>query len=368
MISIPEHLRQVGTYTPGTSAEEIRKQYGLTHVVKLASNENPFGASSLALDAARHALEQSHRYGDGGLGLRMALATYHNHPLEGIVVNNGSDAIIHQIMRTLLLPGETALSSRGGFVSFGIAVRTVGSQPDYVDLGGGYRFDVERLAAAISPSTKIIYIPNPNNPTGTHITTDKLHWLLERVPDSVVVVLDEAYHEYAVAMAPDTYPQGLYATHPNVISLRTFSKAYGLAAFRVGYALGNPELMQWLLKTCLPFDPNGIGCAAAVAALSDTGHVQKTVACAQRGMNRLLGALRTSGYTTSDSITNFVFIDLHDTELAEQFYMTLLRAGFISRPLTGFGIPTAVRITLGTDEQNEQLEEFLTSHTEQFVR
>lgn len=367
MIRGPEHLTGVGTYTPGESAEQIRHRYGLANVEKLASNENPLGPSTLAAEAASKAIRTLHRYGDGGAALRTALAQHHGCSAECIVVHNGSDALIHHIMRTFLLPGDTALSCEGGFVSFEIAVKAVGKVPHYVPLAPGYRFDVEALASAVTPNTKVLYIPNPNNPTGTHITTAELEWLVNNVPASVLIVVDEAYFEYAVAQAPTTYPDSTKLNRKNLVTLRTFSKAYGLAALRIGYAIGSPDVIQWLLKTVLPFDPNAVGCAAAIAALQDSQHIRKTVETAQQGMVLVRDALEGCGYRTSDSVANFVFVDCGSSQLAEKFYMMLLHKGFITRRLTAFGHPGAVRITLGTPEQNIQLATVLTEQSELFV-
>ncbi|MCO6466242.1 MAG: aminotransferase class I/II-fold pyridoxal phosphate-dependent enzyme [Bradyrhizobiaceae bacterium] len=367
MILGPKHLLDIAAYKPGASVEEIRRTYGLHDVEKLASNENPFGPSPRAIEAAQQALMHAHLYNDGGLELRNVLASVHNHPVSGITVHNGSDAIIHQIMRTFLLPGDTALSCTGGFVSFGIAVRSAGNTPVFVPQAEGYRFDVDGLIAAIDETTKVVYVPNPNNPTGTHLTEAEVRRLLDHIPASTILILDEAYYEYASVMAPATYISGIALQHPNVLTLRTFSKAYGLASLRIGYAIGSPEVVQWLHKTKLPFDPNGVGCAAAVAALNDSAHVEHTVAQTISGMHLLSNTLNECGYTTSASVANFVFVDCGTAELATDFHLQLLHRGFITRPLAGFGIPTAVRITIGTPEQNHRLANVLSELSATFT-
>lgn len=355
MINGPKHLEQVTAYKPGASAKEIQREFGLDNVEKLASNENPLGASPKAIDAATVALQSGHIYGDGGAGLRHALSSFHGLPEEHFAVNNGSDAIIHQLARTFLLPGEHGVTCRGGFVSFQIASKTVGSEPKFVNQAPGYRFDVEAMVSAVEPATKLIYIPNPNNPTGTFVNRTEIEYLLDNVPETVLVVLDEAYVQYAAFLEPDDYPDALTLNRPNVLSLRTFSKAYGMAAFRIGYAVGMPDVIKWLRKTKLPFDPNAIGCAAAVAALDDQEHVQKTVELNASGLELLHSTLQEYGFTTSRSIANFVMVDCGESELAVKFHRALLEEGFITRPLAGFGLPTCVRISTGTADQNTRI-------------
>lgn len=359
MIQTPPHLSDLQPYTPGQSAESVRKEYGLTDVVKLASNENPFGPSPKALEAAIAAMQNVHVYNDGGAALRESLAVHHLVPTDYICLSNGSDALIHQIMRTFLLPGETALASEGSFVSFGIAVTATGHQAQYAPLGSDYRFDVEALAHALAPHTKVVYLPNPNNPTGTHVEHDALQWFLDRVPSTTLVVLDEAYTEYAKDLAPETYPDGTLFDRRNVIVLRTFSKAYGLAALRVGYALGHADNLSWLQRTKLPFDPNGPACAAALAALDDVSHVRKTVDVNTSGVRLLAKILADNGYAASASVANFVFVDLGSREAAQRFHRALLHEGVISRPLVGFGLPHCIRISTGLPEQTTHVAETL---------
>jgi len=355
MIEVPAHLTHLVPYTPGASPEEIKRRFGLDNVLKLASNENPYGPSLKAVAAAASALQHAHRYNDGGAALRERLAAHHGTSVDAISVNNGSDAIIHQVMRTFLLPGQTALSSTGSFVSFRIAVAGVGSTPSLVPHTSAYAFDVEAIAAAWTPATKVVYIANPNNPTGTFVDRDALQWLLDRIPTSTLVVVDEAYYEYAAHAQPEHYPDVISMARPNVVALRTFSKAYGLAALRVGYAVGHPDVIQWLRRTSLPFDPNGPGCAAAIAALDDTDHVATTVRTNAEGLQLLHATLRDAGLATSQSVANFVMVDCGTADRATAFHTDLLQRGFIARPLTGFGLSHCVRISTGLPEQNSAL-------------
>lgn len=366
MISPNEHLRTISAYTPGASPEQIKVQYGLDHVEKLASNENPFGASQRAIAAAVNALTTVGLYADGGQELRKHIAQFHGVSPDCISLGNGSDAIIHQLMRVFLHPGRTALSCEGSFVSFPIAVKGADREYRLVPMLPGYRYDVHGLAAAIDATTQVVYIANPNNPTGTYITHDELVWFMDQVSPDVLVILDEAYVEYARSIAGSTYPAESF-TRPNLVRLRTFSKAYGLAGLRIGYALGDPAVIEWLHRTKLPFDPNGVGCAAAIAALADQEFVAQTTALNATSLSMLHTTLHEAGYTTSASVANFVMVDLHDQQRAEQFHLELLHSGFISRPLRGFGLPTCVRISTGTSEQMDRLAQVLGACASKFA-
>ncbi len=359
MITANPHLQNISAYTPGATPEQIKAQFGLEHVEKLASNENPLGCSPMARQAAIRALDHVQLYNDGGHALRMRLATFHGVDAACITVHNGSDAIIHQIMKTFLLPGQTALSSAGTFVSFPIAVAAADRECRIVPQTSDFRYDTVALADAIDAATKVLYIANPNNPTGTHIGSVELEALLDRVPENVLVVLDEAYIEYARHLHPQTYPTDAHACRPNVIRLRTFSKAYGLASLRIGYAIGDPDVIQWLNRTKLPFDPNGIGCAAAIAALDDQDFVRQTVELNAECLAVMETSARQAGLRIANASANFIMVDLGSADEAIAFHRSLLEGGFISRPLTAFGLPGCVRISTGTLEQSRALSALL---------
>lgn len=361
MITVNPHLHSTSAYAPGASPEQIKAQYGLSDVEKLASNENPLGCSPRATRAAIDALSTVNRYNDGGAALRARLAEFHGVTSDHIAVHNGSDAIIHQIMRTFLLPGETALSSEGTFVSFRLAVAAADRQCRLVPMAAGYRYDLGAIADAIDESTKVIYIANPNNPTGTHVTADELIGFLDRIPTSVLVVFDEAYIEYARQLHPQTCPTEDVVSRPNVVRLRTFSKAYGLAALRIGYAVGHPDVIQWLNRTKLPFDPNGVGCSAAIAALDDQEFVAQTVELNAQCLAIMKQAAHQAELVTAEPAANFLMIDLGSPESASRFHRMLLQGGFISRPLSNFGLPTCVRVSTGSVEQIMRLADVVRS-------
>lgn len=360
MITPLPHIQTLGIYKPGHSVEEIRSRYGLQQVLKLASNENPFGCSPHVVDAIQGAAKHVGVYNDGGMGLRRALAEYYNCDVGNITVNSGSDAIIHQIMRTYLSAEYTAVSSSGGFVSFGIAVAAAGARAIYTPLTPDYRFDVDAIIKAIQPNTKVVYIANPNNPTGTYITSAEFERIMNAVSNDVLVVMDEAYFEYIDPELLPEFPSTALCGYKNVITLRTFSKAYGLASLRVGYAIADESIVKHLLRTKLPFSPNGLGCAAGIAALQDQDFVRHSVTQNSECVEILQSTLTEAGYTHSLSVANFVMIDCGSEEVARELHMALLLEGFITRPLVGFGLPSCLRISTGTVEQTRGLANSLT--------
>jgi histidinol-phosphate aminotransferase len=335
-------------YITGLSIEEVRKRYGLNHVVKLASNENPLGSSPLALEAANAALVGSNRYPDGGLALREKLADQFNVRLENVIAGAGSEGIMADIVRTFLCDDDEVLASEGTFPAMrvlaksrGVAYRTVPMRQ--------WEFDLQAIAAAITPRTKLIYLPNPNNPTGTIFTTRQFEDFDQHVPERVLIILDEAYFEYA---RDPQYPDSLRYRYDNVITLRTFSKVYGLAGLRIGYGFAHQDLIGMLLKIKLPFEPASIASAAATAALDDTGFVQRSIEANVRGINWLTRELRQLGLRPLDSEANFLMVPLASEEQATHLFQDLLQEGVIVRPLKSFGLPSCLRITVGTPEEN----------------
>lgn len=359
MIGNTDYLHNVSMYTPGASPEDIQRKFGLKGVVKLASNENPLGPSPLALEAATAALRQMHRYPDGGMSLVHTLADKHNLEEDCITVHNGSDALIHQCMRVFLRPGDSAFSCEGTFLSFELAVKACGLLPSYAPATPFYEFDLDALTAGWNETVKIIYIANPNNPTGTYVTNEALNRFLDSIPTTTLVIIDEAYFDYAIHNDPVNYPDSIALKRSNVLTLRTFSKAYGLASLRIGYAVGHPDVIKWLRRTKLPFDPNGPACVAGIAALQDYTHVNLAVELNKRGLALLHDALDVSGFVRTKSIANFVMADLKSADRATQFHASILQQGFITRHLAAFGLPNCVRITTGTDEQNESIADII---------
>ncbi|MBK9248707.1 MAG: histidinol-phosphate transaminase [Ignavibacteria bacterium] len=354
MIQLPKHISDLTPYKAGQSAAEIQRLYGIDNVAKLASNENPLGSSPKAILAVQSALHNCSLYPDGGQALREVLAAKFGRMTEEIICHSGSDALIHLTLRTFLEAGDELISSHGTFIGFQVAAKLHGFNPQYIPQTDDYRFDLEAIFAAITSRTKIIYLANVNNPTGTYFTKEEFEWLIERVPTSVLVIMDEAYSEYSKDIMPD-FLDSLRYNYPNMLTLRTFSKVYGLAGFRVGYGIANEEIVAPMLRTKLPFEPNTLGQIAAIAALEDTDFLEKSVALNTEGIRLFTKEFTRLGLKHPHSAGNFVMIDCTNPDIAQQLYMALLRKGFITRPLGGFSLPHCIRISTGTKDQNKRL-------------
>lgn len=323
-------------------------QYGIANAVKLSSNENPLGPSEMALLAIRNAMAGLHRYEPGGLKLRQALAELYGVKAENVITGSGSESILANIIRTFLCDDDEALTVENGFIGFrvliesrGVVMRTV----PYRD----WRIDLEALAGAITEKTKIIYLANPNNPTGTIFTRQEFDSFYRHVPERVLIVLDEAYFEYAAANP--RYPDSMTYRHDNVITLRTFSKVYGLAGVRVGYGFAREELIRHLLKVKLPFEPSSVAEAAGIGALRDRAHLHRTLEVNHTSSTALRAGLEMHGYRVAPSEANFVMVEFAGPSEANEFVEGLAIRGVIVRPLAAFGLPHCVRITTGTAEE-----------------
>lgn len=354
-------VRELRPYEPGKPIGEISRELGIADVVKLASNENPLGPSPRALEAIRAETANVALYPDGNaFALKRALAAYHEIGTESIVVGSGSDHILELAARVFLTGGRSAVMSQYGFSIYGIVARAACAElrvvpahpPDHPSQPYGH--DHEALALAVDETTRVVFVANPNNPTGTWLRTEEMDALLSRLDRNVVVVLDEAYYDY-VAPFEQAYPdsRALLDRHPNLVVLRTFSKAYGLAGLRVGYALAHPAVADLLNRVRLSFNPNSLAQAAAVAALADREHVRLTAEHNRRELPRLDGALRELGLSTIPSVCNFVTADVDHP--GREVFQALLHAGVITRPLDAYGLPRHLRLSVGLREQNDRL-------------
>jgi histidinol-phosphate aminotransferase len=351
MISVPSHIASLKAYQPGKPIAEVERELGLTGVVKLASNENPLGTSPLAVEAIKESLSQLPMYPDSGRDLRHALADRFVIKPENVICGSGAESIIATAMHTFLDAEDEMISSEGTFVGFQVLAHASGVKTHYTPLRN-YGYDLEAMGRKINEHTKIIYIANPNNPTGTSVATDALERFIARVPDTVLVILDEAYFEYADGW-PD-YPDSMHYRWDNVLTCRTFSKAYGLAGIRIGYGMAHSDIISKMMKVKLPFEPSTPAAAAGLAAMNDTEFLKKTVELNRESLLYFHRELEALSLTFVPSLANFVLIDFRNSDTVNRIFNALLQRGIITRPLGGFGLPHCLRISTGTMEQNER--------------
>ncbi len=347
---VPEFIREISPYVPGKPIEEVERELKV-RAVKLASNENPLGPSPLAVEAAREALADAHRYPDGGgYYLREKLSARLGVEMDNILLGCGSTELIDIAARTLLNHGDEGVTSEGSFPMYYISIRAAGARLVEVPLQN-FTFDLEALASAATPRTKLIYLANPNNPTGTMFTAGALDDFLARLPERVVVVLDEAYYEY-VERAEYSRSVERVRQGRKLVVLRTFSKVYGLAGLRIGYAVGPAALLAEMNKVRSPFNTSGVAQAAALAALDDTDHVRRSMESNHAGLRQLGEGLAALSVSYVPSVGNFLLVTLASD--AGPMTDALLQHGVIVRPMGWMGFPHAVRVTVGTREENEK--------------
>lgn len=344
---VPDSIRNLKVYQAGKPIDELAREKGLTKISKLASNENPLGPSPFAIREMTKGLWDLHRYPDmHAYALKRALADLYKLKLENIVLGSGSEGIMGYIARTFLSPGLEVLTSEKTFIGFTILARSAGAVITTVPQTADHRYDVEAMAKAITEKTKVIYIANPNNPTGTYITKTEFDHLMSHVPGHVLVLLDEAYFEFA--RNQEDYPDSMTYRYDNVITLRTFSKAYGLSGVRVGYGFGHEDLMSNLNKAKLPFEPNLIAQLGAVGALEDVPHLERTLLNNTIQYVRTFEFLKKHGFSPVASVTNFITVPMGSSQASDALYNLLLDEGVIIRPLKANEMPDYVRVSLGT--------------------
>ncbi|MBI4246576.1 MAG: histidinol-phosphate transaminase [Candidatus Rokubacteria bacterium] len=347
-----EHILGIAPYEPGKPIEELERELGIVDAIKLASNENPLAPSDRVQRAIVAALHDLNRYPDGsGFYLRQALAKKHGVTPEQVILGNGSNELIELAVRTFLRPGDEAIVPHPSFVVYPMIVQAAGGIRVMVMLRD-HRLDLEAMARAITPLTKIIFIANPNNPTATIVTADEVEGLMARVPESAIVVFDEAYIEFA--QGPD-FPDSLAYVKQGrkVLALRTFSKAASLAGLRVGYAIGDADAVALMNRIRQPFNVNALAQAAALAALEDDAHVLECVRMIEAGRHFLYDEFKALGLKYVPSRANFILVDVGRS--AAEIYQKLLHEGVIVRPMTPFGMESTLRITVGTPEENRRL-------------
>jgi histidinol-phosphate aminotransferase len=344
------HVRAIAPYQAGKPIDELAREYGLdaAAIVKLASNENPLGVPASARRAMAAAVEDLGRYPDAnGFALKSALAARYGVPMDWITLGNGSNDILELAAAATLAPGRSCVYAQHSFAVYALATQARGARAIVVParrLG----HDLEAMLAAIAPDTALVYVANPNNPTGTHLAADAIDAFLARVPAGVTVVLDEAYNEYLPTELRFDSTQWV-RRFPNVIVSRTFSKAFGLAGLRVGYGLAQRELTDLLNRVRQPFNVNSVAQAAAVAALADEDFLARSYELNLRGMQQLTAAFASLGLEYVPSVGNFVLVKVG---AAARVYEQLLRRGVIVRPVANYGLPEWLRVTVGLPEEN----------------
>ena len=346
-------LAQLKPYVPGKPISELERELGITGSVKLASNENPLGVSPKVTQAITGAFHELARYPDGGgYALRQALAGKHGVDPACITLGNGSNDVLDMVARAFLGPGRESLFSQYAFAVYPLSSQAVGAGLVQAP-AKEYGHDLQAMAERITERTRVVWIANPNNPTGTWLPQTELRSFLEQLSERIIVVIDEAYIEYVEqAEYPDT--SKWLADFPNLIVTRTFSKAYGLASLRVGYGLSHPDLADLLNRVRQPFNVNSLAQVAALAALQDQAFIEESVQVNRAGMQQLCDGFEQLGLAYVPSVGNFVAVDLGDRSGAE-VDQALLREGCITRPIGGYGMPNHLRVSIGLTSENARL-------------
>jgi histidinol-phosphate aminotransferase len=346
----PRYIRSIAPYQPGKPIPERAREMGLVEadIVKLASNENPLGVSPLAQRAIRDVLDGLARYPDGnGFELKQALCKRHGITQDCIVLGNGSNDVLELAARTFLTPESSAIYSQHAFAVYPLAVQAVGARGIEVP-AKNFGHDLDAMLRAVRPDTRLVFIANPNNPTGTLAEAAELEAFIAAVPPQVLVVLDEAYSEY-LALGRRADSLSWLKKYNNLLITKTFSKAYGLAGLRVGFAVGAPGVADLMNRVRQPFNVNSISLAAAAAALEDAAFVQKSFELNQAGMRQITAEFERMGIEYIPSFGNFVSFRLGD---AAGVYRKLLKSGVIVRPIASYGMPDYLRVSIGLESEN----------------
>ncbi|MDD5361176.1 MAG: histidinol-phosphate transaminase [Ignavibacteria bacterium] len=357
MFKTPDYISNLKPYVPGKSIEELEREFGLTEIHKLASNENPLGHSPLANESMMKMINEINRYPDvGAVKLREKISEKFGIPFKNIAVGSGSEGIMANLLRCYLCEEDEMITSEATFIGFQVLARGRANKTHYVPMSKKtYKFDLNGILDRINTNTKMIYLCNPNNPTGTIITKKEFDEFHKQVPQGVMIILDEAYFEYADIH--DEYPNSLFYRYDNVVTFRTFSKIYGIAGLRIGYAMGQEDIVTTLMKSKLPFEPNTLAQAAALGALDDDAFLNKSIELNNHGyeyFKRELAGLEIKGsLKLIPSYANFIMLDLFSEEKVNTVNETLLSRGVIIRPLKPFGLANCIRVTMGLMNENE---------------
>ena len=350
------HITGIHPYVPGKQVADIRREYGIDDVVKMASNENPLGPSPAALEVVREHTSELHIYPDGAVhDLKHAVADFHDVPVDHVICGNGSDQLLRLAVQTLARAGEDhGVVSRHSFGAYPIALQAHNLDFDLAEMGDGLRYDLHNMRRELRENTRVVFIANPNNPTGTYVDGEALRAFLSELPDDILAIVDEAYVQYAQA---GDYVSALEMRDEHELTMvtRTFSKCYGLAGLRIGYAIAPPKAIDAMNRVRAPFNVNRLAQKAGVAALGDTEFVERSVELNERGRTQMttgLQELEERGVSWVPSQTNFLLVETPCD--GREVYERMLHHGVIVRPMHGYGLPRHLRITIDTEENNER--------------
>lgn len=352
MIRIPQNIREIANYKPGKPAADMFDGKEQSKTAILCSNENNFGSSPLAKKAIEKALSNMYLYPDPtGDGLKQKISEKHGYKKEQLILGNGSDGILYTMFKAFFEPGEHLLTSEATFVSLHAMAKMNNVDIKSVPMKKGYAFDLDAIYEAIDAKTKVIYLCNPNNPTGAMIPHDDLINFISKVSADKLIIVDEAYFEFSRDLSND-YPDSTSLGFDNVLTLRTFSKAYGLAGIRLGYGIGHPDIISTLHKVKLTFNPNVLAQAAGTAALDDDDFLNLTLSNNKQELNRFYSFFDQLKIDYVKSYANFVMLDLQDATTVEETYEALRDKGVLTRRLGSFGLPHCLRVSIGRPEEN----------------
>lgn len=346
-----KNIEEIQPYEPGKPIEDVERELGIKNIIKLASNENPLGPPESVVNDLKNFLEKVHLYPDGGTWhLREKLSEKLGIEKEEILVGNGSNEIIEFIVEGFVNPGDEVLSSEKTFLVYPLVTQAIGGLYKTAPLTKDWKYDLKALAGLVSAKTKVIFVANPNNPTGTYVNKRELESFLDSVPNDVIVCLDEAYFDFAEA---EDYPNGIdYIKRGNVIILRTFSKSYGLAGLRIGYGVADKEIIGYLKKISQPFNANAMAQRAATVALDDEEYLKKSKEIVSEGKKYLYGQLKRLGLEYIPSETNFILFNVGRS--AQDVFGKLLKSGVIVRAMTAYELPEYIRVSVGLEEENKK--------------
>jgi histidinol-phosphate aminotransferase len=349
---VPSYIQNLSNYVPGKSIDQLERE-GIKNIYKLASNENSLGPSPKAIEAIKKSLNDIHRYPDMvGYDLRTKLAKKFNVKMNNVILGAGSEGIMSTIMRTFLLNDDELISAENSFIGFRVLANASGKKVNWVPMNN-YKYDLEAMAEKVTEYTKIIYIANPDNPMGTYINRKDFDAFYKHIPDRVLIILDEAYFEFAEYESD--YPDSMTYRYDNVITLRTFSKAYGLAGLRIGYGFAHDTLISNLMKVKEPFEPSLIALTGGMAAMDDHMFLEDTLLMNKAGYIYFKKELKGLGIKTIPSVANFITTIWDTEDRAEKITASLLKKGIIVRNLHAFGWPKCIRISIGTDYENQKV-------------